>query len=227
MVQLSFFYKAYMLNIRLFIVLSCSNIKSVGFFNLSCVLDFVLVMGILTVWLQEKLDAFEEGLSSLFNKSECNPKRIQEGSVCVGLYELRYHRVKVRELRDGQVSAGSVEPRRRSRFLAMSFSSSLWWFNVHTHVWSPREKHNSFSQISSHIFTVLLLSTVKQNNMASEPSHIYISPRLSGGGVTDGIATFMCHSDVCARVCQNEIDIGFVCPWCQNKIKFGYVCPLW
>ena len=28
------------------------------------------------------------------------------------------------------------------------------------------------------------------------------------------VTTCMCHSDVCVRVCQNAIDIGFVCPWC-------------
>ena len=33
-----------------------------------------------------------------------------------------------------------------------------------------------------------------------------------GGGVIDGITACMCHSDVCVRVSQNEINIGFVCP---------------
>ena len=33
------------------------------------------------------------------------------------------------------------------------------------------------------------------------------------GGVTDGVTACMCHSDVCVRVCQNEINVGFVCPW--------------
>lgn len=70
---------------------------------------------------QEKLDAFEDSLAALYKEARGRPKRLQEGSICIAHPEMLYHRIRIRELRDAEVSMCLLRSPKCARVLASSF----------------------------------------------------------------------------------------------------------
>lgn len=71
--------------------------------------------------MQEKLDAFEDSLSALYEEARGRPKKLQEGSICIAHAENLYHRIRIRELRDTEVSMCLLQSPKCAQVLASSF----------------------------------------------------------------------------------------------------------